>query len=454
MTARDGDPAAKSKIDVDSTNSSEKDDKNGSTSRADNASSREQMRANIANLLARNVEERNTSNEQVHKFWSTQPVIQFEGGGDKELAALGEGHAIETKTVADVAQEPLPLLPGFEWTEIDVTNDAELEEAYRLLNINYIEDGEAMFRFDYSRDFLKWALLPPGWKRSWHLGVRVQATRKLVAFITAIPATVGVHHVSRKVVEINFLCVHKKLRSKRLAPVLIREITRRVNREDVWQAVYTAGIVLPRPMSSSHYYHRSLNPKKLIEVRFSRLAPRMTMARTLRLYALKSEPSTPGIRPMELRDIPAACKLLSEYLSKFALHVQFTEEDFAHWLLPRDGVIYSYVVEDPESKELTDFISFYSLPSSIIKNPQYKTLNAAYSFCNAPVKTPIVDLMRDALILAKRNDFDVFNALDLAENSKFFRDLHFHIGDGMLHYYLYNWKCRPMEKTENALVLL
>ena len=30
-------------------------------------------------------------------------------------------------------------------------------------------------------------------------------------------------------VEINFLCVHKKLRSKRLAPVLIREITRRVN---------------------------------------------------------------------------------------------------------------------------------------------------------------------------------------------------------------------------------
>jgi hypothetical protein len=30
-------------------------------------------------------------------------------------------------------------------------------------------------------------------------------------------------------VEINFLCVHKRLRSKRLAPVLIKEITRRVN---------------------------------------------------------------------------------------------------------------------------------------------------------------------------------------------------------------------------------
>lgn len=36
-------------------------------------------------------------------------------------------------------------------------------------------------------------------------------------------------------VEINFLCVHKKLRKHRLAPVLIQEITRRVNVTNVWQ---------------------------------------------------------------------------------------------------------------------------------------------------------------------------------------------------------------------------
>lgn len=50
-------------------------------------------------------------------------------------------------------------------------------------------------------------------------------------------------------VEINFLCVHKKLRSKRVAPVLIREITRRVNLEGIFQAVYTAGVVLPKPVA-------------------------------------------------------------------------------------------------------------------------------------------------------------------------------------------------------------
>src|SRR4051794_10530591 len=103
-------------------------------------------------------------------------------------------------------------------------------------------------------------------------------------------------------VEINFLCVHKKLRANRLAPVLIKvkngrgfqfckEITRRVNLTGIFQAVYTAGRVLPKPVArcrSLHltprayffrYYHRSLNPKKLIEVGFSHLGPNMTIPR-------------------------------------------------------------------------------------------------------------------------------------------------------------------------------
>ena len=61
--------------------------------------------------------------------------------------------------------------------------------------------------------------------------------------------------------------MHKKLRSKRLAPVLIKEITRRVNRRGIFQAAYTAGVVLPKPVARCRYWHRSLNPKKLIEVR-------------------------------------------------------------------------------------------------------------------------------------------------------------------------------------------
>ena len=86
-----------------------------------------------------------------------------------------------------------------------------------------------------------------------------------VAFITAIPAKVRADAASLPMVEINFLCVHKKLRAKRLAPVLIKEITRRVNLEGVWQAAYTAGVVLPKPLATcrSAPLPVSIGPSKL-----------------------------------------------------------------------------------------------------------------------------------------------------------------------------------------------
>lgn len=51
---------------------------------------------------------------------------------------------------------------------------------------------------------------------------------------------------------------------------------------------------------------------------------------------------------------------------------------------------------------LTDFISFYTLPSTVMHHPLHKSLKAAYSFYNIHTETPLIDLMNDALILAKQ----------------------------------------------------
>ena len=61
--------------------------------------------------------------------------------------------------------------------------------------------------------------------------------------------------------------------------------------------------------------------------------------------------------------------------------------------------------------------------------------------------------MSDALVLAKKLDFDVFNALDLMENVEFLEKLKFGIGDGNLQYYIYNWRCPQMKAKEVGLVL-
>lgn len=111
------------------------------------------------------------------------------------------------------------------------------------------------------------------------------------------------------------------------------------------------------------------------------------------------------------------------------------------------------MVEEPGTGKITDLFSFYCLPSTVMNHPTHKSIKAAYAFYNVSTKTAWPDLISDALILAKKANFDVFNALDLMENESFLEKLKFGIGDGNLQYYLYNWKCPSMVPKEIGLVL-
>lgn len=139
-------------------------------------------------------------------------------------------------------------------------------KAYELIRENYVEDGAKRYRFCYSPEFLKWALNPPGFEKDWIVGVRVVKNKKLVGFISGTPVKVNLHGKEIKMAEIDFLCVMSKLRTKRMAPVLIKEVTRRINLKQVWQAIYTVGKYIPTPISESVYYYRYLNFKKLNDV--------------------------------------------------------------------------------------------------------------------------------------------------------------------------------------------
>ncbi|XP_055350979.1 glycylpeptide N-tetradecanoyltransferase 1-like [Paramacrobiotus metropolitanus] len=382
-----------------------------------------------------------------HKFWSTQPMPKYE-----EKVPTDINEAIEVKTVEEVRKEPYNLPSGFYWDVMDVNNKETLEELYQLLHDNYVEDDDAMFRFRYSHDFLLWALKPPHWTPQWHIGVRVNETKKLVGFISAVPAQIRVRGKSLAMSEVNFLCVHKKLREKRMAVILIKEITRRCNVINVFQAVYTAGAVLPKPVGTCRYWHRSLNPQKLVDVSFSSVGKNMTIQRMKKLYRLPDEPKTSGFRPTQAKDIPGIHKLLTEYLQKFELAPEFTLEEVEHYFLPKEKIVYSFVVDN--GKAITDFSSFYSLPSTVVNHTLHDSIYAGYSFYNVATKTSWEDLMFDTIIMAKKNGFDVFNALDLMDNMQFIQQLKFGIGDGNLNYYVYNWKCSEMEPAQIGLVLM
>jgi glycylpeptide N-tetradecanoyltransferase len=178
----------------------------------------------------------------------------------------------------------------------------------------------------------------------------------------------------------------------------------------------------------------------------------MTMQRTIKLYKLPDQPKTPGFRKIEEKDVPQAFKLLSSYLSKYKLIPIFSEEEFRHWFLPRHNIVECFVVEN--NGKITDLVSYYALPSTVMHHPVHRQIKAAYSFYNIATSTPLNDLMYDALVSAKNLNFDVFNALDLMENQKFLQELKFGIGDGNLQYYLYNWRCPQMKPENVGLILL
>ena len=68
------------------------------------------------------------------------------------------------------------------------------------------------------------------------------------------------------------------------------------------------------------------------------------------------------------------------------------------------------------------------------------------------------DLLRSSLILAKKDDFDVFNALDIHDNGipdkNLLKELKFGIGDGNLHYYFYNWRVPEIKPSQLGIVLV
>jgi len=380
------------------------------------------------------------------KFWKTQPVPKL----DEQIDTVEPIEA--NKKPEEIKQDSLILPPGYKWDTLDIDDPEILKELYTLLSHNYVEDDDNMFRFNYSPEFLQWALKPPNWHKDWHCGLRVEKTNKLVGFISGVPASVRIKDQVVKMVEINFLCVIKVLRSKRMAPVLIKEITRRVHLHGIFQAVYTAGVYLPKPVSTSSYWHRSLNPKKLIDIKFSQLGRNMTMARTIKFYKLPAEPKLAGFRKLDAKDVEFVTSMLNEHLKKYDLVPIYDADQFAHWFLPREDVVDSYVVE--REGKIVAFTSFFTLPSSVMFNPNHKSIKAAYSFYNVPgEQVNLKALVNDALIMAKQKNYDVFNALDLMDNKEFLEDLKFGVGDGNLYYYLYNFKCPTIPAEKIGLVL-
>ena len=70
--------------------------------------------------------------------------------------------------------------------------------------------------------------------------------------------------------------------------------------------------------------------------------------------------------------------LLIEYQKKFKIHFDYSVIELKHLLIPRKNVIRSFVVE--MDGKITDFMSYYIVPSSVLKNEKYNEFRSGYVY--------------------------------------------------------------------------
>lgn len=360
-----------------------------------------------------------------HRFWNNPLVPQ------KNISESNYG-IVSNVSIEDFSSQPLKLPPGFEWTTLDVNDQSQLKEMQDMLHENYVKDNK--FSLFYSKELIQWLLTPPGYIKEWHIGVRTSNNGLLVGIITGVPVTLIIEGAEVKSVQINFLCVHSKLRGKRMTPILIREITRLVGRTgDYHAACHTSGTLLPNSVGWAQYHHRLLNVRKLVETGFHN--QKITLSMANKLYSVPSQVSIQGLRLLRSEDIQQAVGLLSQHLSKFAISQKMSLTEAQHLLLPREGVVYTYV-----TPTVKDLVSFYILPSSVSNNSKHSLINTAYIQHVVATSVSPVELMSNALTLAKQLGIDVMNCLDIMDSQNFRDELKFLKGSGGVYYYLHNWK--------------
>lgn len=127
----------------------------------DSTESQEQMRAMLKSMTENEDAKRGRVDEKrlkkiaslydTHNFWDSQPVPKATDVVTK--ADLDKPIDVE-KTVDEISEEALQIPPGFQWCNVNIEDDNECKDVYDLLTQNYVEDDDAMFRFDYSIKFL------------------------------------------------------------------------------------------------------------------------------------------------------------------------------------------------------------------------------------------------------------------------------------------------------------
>jgi glycylpeptide N-tetradecanoyltransferase len=161
---------------------------------------------------------------------------------------------------------------------------------------------------------------------------------------------------------------------------------------------------MPTPYATSRIWGRLLNVRKCVEADYFKI-PHEQIAFYEDLFKLPAELKFPGLREMLNADLDQVRDLLNGFLILNSnVHQFWSRDEIEHTFM--NPIMHSYVVE--EAGRITDFFSFYILPTLVLKEGLHKYLNQAYSYLNASPTMRLEQGIKAMLILAKGFGADNF----------------------------------------------
>jgi glycylpeptide N-tetradecanoyltransferase len=341
------------------------------------------------------------------------------------------------------------LPSGYEWVEFDPTNDQDIHTMTNFLNKHYQK-----FDKEYKPNYLKWLFTPPTIKQykrlenipvsTWFVGV-MSNTGVLVGLITARPTIYRIDEKYIQTFTIDFLCTHKQLRKKRLAPVLIKEMYKRLStfQYDIG-AWFVSNTHLPfnSTVKTSQILFRPLTLEKLSKTLFSGLSQGQLITLQQKYENIQPTDDLQYIRFANLEDIPMMMNIYENYCKKYRLCQTMNREEFEHYFLPNNEMIFTYVITNIQG-EIKDFISLHAFWTN-------RGEKNAYLYYVSFINEDLLGLfMRNILFIMKCNGFDMIFTNDIMGVSRVFTELlDFKSLDEICNYYIFNYNTHTIEKNE------
>jgi len=409
------------------------------------------------------------------KFWINEPVNK------EEYSSFINGKIMILKQ--DILTHYLPN--HLRWITLDITDDNTLNLVYQFLSENYITDVNKMYRLDYSKEFIRWSWMSPGYNKELHLGLvcinPIDNIPILVGVVIGTPTNMNINKINTTLISINFLCIHEKLRNKQLAPLLIKEITRRSVLLNMDIALYTVAKKVTKPFSKCRFSNIYLNIKKLEDCVFlpkdytgGKLQSDLALALTVYTTPYK-------VRPMTVNDIDALYELLPSFMSKYKVYQTFSKDEIKHYFL--NNIVQTYIIEeiinykiptgifdlckinifrnDFTPKTIIGMFSIYGLPSKLLfknKNSHINFAHLYYYFYDSQYIN-MNDIIREACLYCKQCDYDIISLLNIMDykhinSQKYIDNDNEQDDDYDLYYYMYNYIINDISNDELGVVLM